>query len=37
MNQKYTEGKKSFITTPYINGESVANLIVDTGIPRSTI
>ena len=37
MNKKYTEGEKAFITTRYRNGESVADLIMDTGIPRSTI
>lgn len=37
MNQKYTEGEKSIITTRYKNGESVADLVMDTGIPRSTI
>ena len=34
---KYTENEKSIITTRYKNGESVSDLVTDTGIPRSTI
>lgn len=34
---KYNESEKSIITTRYKNGDSVADLVMDTGIPRSTI
>jgi len=34
---KYTESEKSIITTRYKNGESVSSLVIETGIPRSTI
>lgn len=37
MNQKYTESEKSIIIAHYSNGESVADLVMGTGIPRSTI
>lgn len=37
MDQKYTESEKSIITTRYKNGESVSDLVAETGIPRSTI
>jgi len=34
---KYTESEKSIITTRYKNGESVSSLVIEMGIPRSTI
>lgn len=34
---KYTENEKSTITARYNNGESVADIVRDTQIPRSTI
>lgn len=37
MNNKYTENEKSIITDRIKNGERVADLVLDTGIPRSTI
>ena len=37
MNQKYTDREKTMIITRYRNGESVASLVLDTGIPRSSI
>ena len=37
MNRKHTESEKSIIITCYNNGESVADLVRDTQIPRSTI
>ncbi|MBQ6570450.1 MAG: IS3 family transposase [Clostridia bacterium] len=37
MNQKYTESEKSNVTNRYNSGETVAELVLSTGIPRSTI
>lgn len=34
---KYTKSEKAIITNRYRNGEPVSDLIMDTGIPRSTI
>ncbi|MBR7081511.1 MAG: transposase [Oscillospiraceae bacterium] len=37
MNQKYTESEKLIITTRYKKGEAVSDIVMNTGIPRSTI
>ena len=37
MNNKYTDSEKSIITARYGDGESVADLVRDTQIPRNTI
>ena len=37
LNSKYTESVKQFITERYHAGESVAAIISDNGIPRSTV
>lgn len=37
MNQKYTESEKSIIATRHKNGEPISDLVMNTGMPRSTI
>ena len=37
MNQKYNNTEKLVMINRYTNGESVASIVSDTGIPRSTL
>lgn len=35
MNNKYSDQEKQTIISRYLNGESVASIVSDSGVPRS--